>query len=76
MHQRELFSASATRPIGPPCAFGDTGDGWTGRHHCAQCAAAVDAAIAFMEAARAAGTYDEDGYTPAERRALHRRPKA
>ncbi|HEY3499412.1 MAG TPA: hypothetical protein VGK73_32205 [Polyangiaceae bacterium] len=59
-----------------PCAFGETGEGWHGRHHCEACNAAVEEAVAFMRAARARGEYDEQGYTPAERQAQRRRLKA
>lgn len=58
---------------GPACANGQTGEGWMGTHHCSACASVVDAAVASMALARAAGEYDAEGYTPAERRAQQRR---
>jgi hypothetical protein len=58
-----------------PCAFGETGETWVGRDHCEACNAAVNEAVAFMRAAVARGEYDEQGYTPAERKAQKRRQK-
>lgn len=63
MYQARLWKAP-TRP----CAFGDTGEMWRGPHHCERCAAEVEHARAWMRAARARGEYDEQGYTPKERR--------
>jgi hypothetical protein len=61
---------------GPACAHGQTGEGWLGLHHCHGCAAAVAEAVASMALARAAGEYDAEGYTPAERRAQQRKAAA
>lgn len=59
--------------VGLPCAYGQTGAAWPGPHHCADCAAAVAEACRTFADAVAAGTYDQDGYTPDERRAQTRR---
>lgn len=55
-----------------PCAYGQTGAAWPGPHHCAACAADVAEACRSFADAVAAGTYDQDGYTPAERKAQRR----
>lgn len=47
--------------------------GYSGPHHCAACAAEVEAMCAAFHAAVARGEYDTEGYTPAERRAANRR---
>lgn len=59
-------------PLGR-CSFGVTGEEWPGPHHCAQCAAFVARACEAFAAAVARGEYDNEGYTPAERRAQRRR---
>jgi len=46
------------------------------RHHCAQCTAETAALIAQFWQAVDAGTYDRDGYTPAERKAQQKRARA
>jgi hypothetical protein len=48
------------------CAFGEDGEFWTGPHHCALCAAAVEAACRAFDAAVARGEYNARGYTPQE----------
>lgn len=55
------------------CAYGQTGIGWEGPHHCAQCAADVEQACEQFDADVRAGKYDEQGFTPAERRAQAKR---
>lgn len=62
MTQASLFDA----PAGLPCAFGV--------HHavgepCERCEAETARGIAEFEAGVAAGRWDAQGYTPAERRA-------
>jgi hypothetical protein len=59
-------------PPPPPCAFGETGDGWPGPHHCHQCAARVEEATLFCAAEIAAGRYDENLYTPNEAKAARK----
>jgi len=48
----------------------------TVRHHCDDCAAETAALIAQFWQAVDAGTYDRDGYTPAERTAQQKRMQA
>lgn len=60
---------------GPPCAFGEVGLGWSGPHHCFRCCAETDAAVQRFEAGVVAGTWDAEGYTPNERRALEKRKR-
>jgi len=55
------------------CAFGNPGR--VGAHHCDACAAQVNEAVEWMRQARLRGEYDEEGYTPAERRAQQRRAR-
>lgn len=65
--QLSLFAAPA--PSSLTCAFGTD---WRAHGECAGCAAfAVDLARQFA-ADVAAGKYDADGFTPAERRAKER----
>lgn len=68
MFQPSLFDA-----IGSPgpfahvvCAYGNTGVGWDGPHHCAACAAAVEAARAEFRRRVEAGEWNAAGYTPSE----------
>lgn len=64
------FSAPVTTaPTGLLCIYGQAGDGWTGPHHCAECARATVEAKAWCEAEIAAGRYDVNLYTPAEAKA-------
>lgn len=49
-----------------PCAFGHLRDRAL-FHHCAACTAEVERACAAFEADVAAGRYDAEGFTPAER---------
>ena len=43
---------------------------------CPDCQADVEAALAWMEKAKAAGTYNDQGYTPAEWRAAVQKREA
>ncbi len=57
------------------CAYGQPMaryTGYAGPHHCVDCATAVDEACAAFAAAVDRREYDEQGYTPAERRAAAR----
>lgn len=53
------------------CAFGEP---WIGPHP--KCAAYADELDRQFDAAVAAGKYDQDGYTPADRRAEQKRKDA
>ena len=79
--QRTLFEVASEatpivalmRSVGPPCAFGELGIGWLGPHHCWFCAVeTAKGCMAFADGVKA-GRWDQDGYTPAERRAAARR---
>lgn len=56
-----------------PCFYGQTGEGWTGPHHCEACAAAVERACQAFDEAVARGIYDANGYTPSEAKAARKR---
>ena len=58
-----------------PCSFGETGETWHGPHHCHRCDAYVREAVEYMRLAFNRGEYDDQGYTPNERRAQVRRRK-
>lgn len=60
----------------PPCAFGETGLGWLGPHHCLQCMLEVVRACQAFDAAVARGEFDAEGYTPKERRVQAKRRAA
>jgi hypothetical protein len=61
-----------------PCAYGETGIGWPyiGQAHCHRCLWAIVALIRQFRRDVAAGLYDAEGYTPAERRAQQKRREA
>jgi hypothetical protein len=59
----QLQFAFAVAPS-PPCRFGC--QAWDGPHHCASCAAAVEAACRQFDAAVQAGTYNARGYRQSE----------
>jgi ubiquitin len=71
-----LFDVAESLVVPPSarmrCANNQTGEGWLGPHHCAECAAEVERQCAQFAADVAAGKYDADGYTPADRRAQQR----
>jgi hypothetical protein len=78
--QRELFAAEPivalqTWALAPPCAFNQPtlygsvyAPGWDGPHHCFWCFVEVERACRAFDADVIAGKYDQQGYTPAERR--------
>jgi len=70
-----LWGDSDTARIVTVCAYGETGEGWTGQHHCHRCEAEVDAACEWMRQAILRGEYDEQGYTPLERKAQAKRQR-
>lgn len=57
------------------CTFGNEAGTDGGPHHCEACAAEVERSCAAFDAAVLAGTYDQDGFTPAERRAQQRKDR-
>ena len=65
--QLPLFAEPA--PSGLTCAFGTD---WLAHEGCPGCAAFAADLRRQFDADVAAGTYDQDGYTPAERRAQRR----
>jgi hypothetical protein len=75
MTQPNLFPDAPVDP-GPAvvCAFGTPWARHVGPPGCAACAAESDRLAAAFAAAVAAGEYDAQGYTPAERRAQRTRP--
>ena len=65
---------------GLPCAYGALMErdrwkalGWFGGDHCVWCHAHANVSVELFAADVAAGIYDADGYTPAERRMQQRR---
>ena len=65
--QLDLFAEDVRRPV-LVCAFGEP---WMGPHPL--CEAETDRKCARFEAAVLAGTYDAQGYTPNERKAMARK---
>jgi hypothetical protein len=63
MIQLPLPLAPIRLNVGPflPCAFGQNGEGWSGPHHCALCAAEVDRMIGAFNAAVERGEFNSDG---------------
>lgn len=57
------------------CAYGESGIGWNGllQAHCHRCLMAIGESIAAFWAEVAAGTFDEAGYTKADRKAQQRK---
>ena len=55
------------------CAFGESGIGWLGPHHCHRCAAVVAEACAQFDRDVRTGKYDAEGYTPKDRRKQRKR---
>lgn len=61
------------------CAFGESGIGWRGAggaHYCHKCLILVAEAVRRFWQDVAAGIYDADGYTPAERKAQANKRRA
>lgn len=79
-----MSTALQTWRLASPCTFGRRAFwtspiravGWFGPHHCDACNAETERGGAEFAAAVAAGTYDAQGYTPAERRAQQRKAAA
>jgi hypothetical protein len=76
MKQLDLWPDAEPPTAGPVCAFWQSWgkvSGYTGPHHCPQCAAAVEESCRAFDAAVAQGEYNERGYTPNEWRAHMKR---